>query len=375
VGRYKHFIPVNVLDEARARINHVFDTFDSVVVSFSGGKDSLAVLHLVRAIAEARDRLPVRAVFRDEELIHPCIVDFVETYRHHDWCDLQWWAVPLESHGYLLGSKFPLTQWDPERGPDQWARPKPEWALDLEDFGLPPDTVLSQHTADDLACRGLPGKVAIFTGIRADESLTRYRSCVSKMKENYIVSSSTPQAMQVKPIYDWHENDVFRFFYDEGIEYAPIYRTQNWVGRPLRVSSGTPAETSKYMHLLKAYDPDLFAMMARVFPHIEVQARYGADYSPAAMVEKYGNSWGGIANYIRDRIPDPKQRSIAVAELRRVRQAARQMPDSYPLGYVLRCFIGTAGSRHIQAQSKESLQAARDSYAKRQKRRSERGQS
>jgi hypothetical protein len=36
------YIDTDVLTEAKKRIHHIFDLFDTVVVMFSGGKDSLA---------------------------------------------------------------------------------------------------------------------------------------------------------------------------------------------------------------------------------------------------------------------------------------------------------------------------------------------
>jgi 3'-phosphoadenosine 5'-phosphosulfate sulfotransferase (PAPS reductase)/FAD synthetase len=33
-----------------------------------------------------------------------------------------------------------------------------------------------------------------------------------------------------KPLYDWEENDVFRYFYDRQIRYCPVYDSQLWSG-------------------------------------------------------------------------------------------------------------------------------------------------
>jgi predicted phosphoadenosine phosphosulfate sulfurtransferase len=232
--RYRAYIDTDVLTEARKRFHHVHDLHDGAVVAFSGGKDSLAVLHLERACLEERGELPVRAVFHDEEVIPDSVVDLVASYRNLDWLDLEWWCVQKETVKYVLGEPQPYVQWDSDR---PHVRPMPDWAITETDLGHPPGPV-SRDLTDSLMVRNVRGKAAILTGVRADESSLRYRSCVNKLNDNYIGQSPTSKRVALcRPIFDWAQNDVFRYFYDTGIPYAPFYDAQVWTGTQLRIHS------------------------------------------------------------------------------------------------------------------------------------------
>ena len=52
----KRMLGVSVLEAARQRIAWVFDNFPRIYLSFSGGKDSTVMLHLVMDEAIKRDR-------------------------------------------------------------------------------------------------------------------------------------------------------------------------------------------------------------------------------------------------------------------------------------------------------------------------------
>ena len=332
------------MTEAKKRLHHIYDTHDSVVVAFSGGKDSLATLHLTREIAAERGISRIPAVFRDEELIDDSVIQFVRSYLQEPWLDLAWWAVPLQSHKYVLGRMMDYVQWDPAR---KWVRPKPEWALTEKDLALAPGTVLSQYTADEVAASRFPGKVCILTGVRSAESLMRYRACVNKLNDNYIVASSSKRATLGRPIFDWEENDVFRFFYDRNIPYCPIYNAQAWSKYKLRVCSAICSEPAKNFGEFRKFAPDLYAAVIEVFPEMELQERYFGEMDREAVMRQFGQSLEGVRAWIEENIEDERQYAKAIMEFDSVAQRTRLAPASYPSEHVLRCFMSGGGKRRI----------------------------
>lgn len=343
--RYRQYIASDVLTEAKKRLRHVFATFDSVIVSFSGGKDSLAVLHLTHEVAQEMGIKKINAVFRDEELINKVVLDFVEEYRHKEWLDLRWLCVPLASQKFVLGNTSSYTQWDPNR---QWVRQKPEWGITNEDLGVDPQHVWSQYDADDIPVSWLKGKVAILTGVRSAESMMRFRSCVNKLNENYIVASPSKRASLVRPIFDWEENDVFRYFYDQQIRYCPLYDNQLWARMGLRVSTPIHAEYAKRFGKVREIDPDLYEAVIEVFPEMQVQERYWGELDREAIVAKYGASFEGVRSWILDNLDDEQQQAKALKELDAVTIREINSPGSYPTEYVLKAMMSGSYKRAIQ---------------------------
>ena len=60
----------NVLVAARERISYAFDNFEKITLSFSGGKDSSVMFHLVMDEARKRNRI-----------VTIMLVDFVAQYK------------------------------------------------------------------------------------------------------------------------------------------------------------------------------------------------------------------------------------------------------------------------------------------------------
>ena len=64
MARKRLYLSKDVLTAAKERIHHIADLHDSLAVCFSGGKDSLVVLHLTREVLAERGVKRVNVVFR-----------------------------------------------------------------------------------------------------------------------------------------------------------------------------------------------------------------------------------------------------------------------------------------------------------------------
>lgn len=352
------YLKINVLEAALERIEHVVQSFDTIYVSYSGGKDSLVTLHLVKMVY---DKLgitnPIKVIFRDEELIPDDVIEFVKKYRELPWIDMRWYAVQMASHKFVLGQTIDYVQWDENR---EHVRERPDFAITV------PGRVFDQYTMDSFCTQDGKGKIAILTGIRADESITRFNSCVNKVNENYINGSPAGKHIKlVKPIYDWSERDVFRFMYDEGISYCPIYDKQVWNREGLRVATPVHAENAKKFDKLRTIAPTLYRQIASIMPEMLLQERYWHELDRYGIIYKYPHSWDGIAQYVRENMPDAHQRALAakrILECKIIRQNKLKAGEGahnfggYPLLYVFKCIVNGQYKRAIQPLNKAGLQ-------------------
>lgn len=352
----KEYIDKDVYEMAKERIRHVVSIFDSVLVAFSGGKDSLCALNLVKEVyQELGITEKVKVFFRDEELIPDHVIDFVQGMYESGEYDFRYYAIPLKAQKFILGNNMEYIQFDPNR---EWLRQPPPYAIRLPEGDK---RIFSQYEADEFICKDEKGKVAIINGIRADESLIRLRACLNKKNENYINATKNKRIKFVKPIYDWTEKDVFLYFYQKGIRYCEIYDNELFNGEQLRVSTPLHAESSKRFGKIRTRDPEFYEALTKMFPEMIVQEKYWNDYDRKGDFMSYPHTYNGLRQYIVDTIQDKHQRELAfkrVDDAYRRREKLMAEGQTYNMGGYPLLFlfeqISTGGyKRVLQSMSKK----------------------
>src|SRR3979490_164780 len=93
----KKYLDVNVLTAARERIAYTFDHFENIFISFSGGKDSSVMFHLVMDEAIKRNRV-VGVMLIDFEAQYKRTCEHADEMfeRYADNIDLHWICLPIK---------------------------------------------------------------------------------------------------------------------------------------------------------------------------------------------------------------------------------------------------------------------------------------
>lgn len=213
----KTYRDTDVLTAARERIAWTFDTFDRVYVSFSAGKDSGVMLHLVEDEARKRGR-------RFGLLLVDLEGQYIETIqyaqrRFRDLADIteQYWvALPIILRNAVSVYEPRWTCWESGRE-NIWIREKPAEAIgDPDHFPwFVPGMEFEEFVPEFGEWYADGQTTACLVGIRADESLNRFRTIASTSKITHSghqwTSQITDHVYNVYPIYDWRTEDIWTY--------------------------------------------------------------------------------------------------------------------------------------------------------------------
>ena len=207
----------DVLTAARERIKWTFDNFDRVYVSYSAGKDSTTMLHLVEDEARARGRRFGLLLVDLEAQYNVTIQHAHDTFdRLKDITDQYWVALPLSLRNAVSVYEPKWMCWEKGKE-DTWVRPMPRRAIsDPEAFPFFGEGMEFEEFVPEFGEWYAQGETtACMVGIRTDESLNRFRTVASTTKERLHgvqwTTRVTDNVYNVYPIYDWRTEDIWTY--------------------------------------------------------------------------------------------------------------------------------------------------------------------
>jgi len=234
-------LPVDVLQAAKDRVNIVLDNIPHPFVSLSGGKDSTVLFHLVMEEAIKRKRkigvliIDLEAQYKDT-IVN--IEQLVEMYKDH--IDLHWVCAELSLRNATSVYEPQWRCWDATKEAI-WVRPKPKLAADLEQYDFyVPGMEFEEFVPLFGEWYGGNENSCALVGIRADESLNRYKTIAVFKKQHTIQGNSwttktTKTSYNAYPIYDWKASDIWKYhsIYPNK-PYNKVYDKMQMAGVPLK---------------------------------------------------------------------------------------------------------------------------------------------
>jgi predicted phosphoadenosine phosphosulfate sulfurtransferase len=273
----KRYLDTDVLTAARERIAWTFDNFTRVYVSFSAGKDSTVMLHLVADEARARGRrfgvmlVDLEGQYRVTiEHAERCFTDYA------DMIDRYWFTLPIALRNAVSVYQPKWECWDPDQE-EAWIRARPADSIGLGEVTCPPWFQRGMEFEEFVPLFGewyaQGERTACLVGIRSDESLNRYRTISSVTKATLDgkqwTSLVSPNVYNVYPIYDWRTEDIWAWHgRNPERPYNRLYDLMGMAGltvHQMRICQPYGDDQRRGLWLFHLIEPDTWArVVARV---------------------------------------------------------------------------------------------------------------
>lgn len=261
---------ITVLQAARERIKLLFDNFKDINVSVSAGKDSTVLYHLCLQEAIKRKR-KIYVFFQDQEAEYENSIILMRKMMQHKNVIPLWYQVPIYLTNATSYNDYFLYAWGEN---EKWMRKKEDIAI--KEIKEP----YKKRFYDFFKWFELKNiDAAYLVGLRADESITRYKAVTKNPGWNKLYWSTTSNKInKFYPIYDWTIYDVWKFIYDYNIHYNKIYDLMfmhNYsLYSKMRVSNLIHEKSFKCLQDLPKYEPETYNKLCKRIGGISTAHRY-----------------------------------------------------------------------------------------------------
>lgn len=313
---------MNVYQAIQNRLKFIFDEFDNVYVSFSGGKDSGLLLNLCLSYINDNHLKRKIGVFHiDYEAQYQMTTDYVDDVYSKNADIIVPYRICMPISAQCSTSMFQdhWIPWD-ETKKDLWVRKIPDncinehnhqfnfWEREMWDYDFQDKFSLWHHRKNNAK------KTCCLVGIRTQESLNRWRAIFSDRNNNKYLGKSWinqmyPDVYNAYPLFDWRTEDVWTANAKLGYSYNKLYDLYYMAGldiNQMRVASPFNDCAQDSLKLYRAIDPNNWGKMIGRVNGVNFTGIYGGTTAMGWKSLKLpkGHTWESYMYFLLDTLPE-----------------------------------------------------------------------
>lgn len=317
----REYMEQNVYEAFQERMRLIFEEFDNIYVSFSGGKDSGLLLNMTLDFRKKYFPEKKIGVFhQDFEAQYTVTTEYVDkTFeRIKDEVEPYWVCLPMATRTALSSYEMYWYPWDDTKK-DLWVRPMPqkEYVINLDNN--PMTTYRYRMHQEDLAkqfgrwYRLSHGnkKTVCLLGMRADESLQRYSGFLNKKygyKGACWITQTFKDVWCASPLYDWSSEDIWHANYLFDYEYNRLYDLYYMAGlkvSQMRVASPFNDYSKDSLNLYRVIDPEIWTKLVGRVRGANFASIYGRTKAMGYrnITLPKGHTWRSYTLFLLDTLP------------------------------------------------------------------------
>lgn len=317
----RNYLTQNVYDALLERFHFLFQEFDNIYVSFSGGKDSGLLLNLLLDFQQ--QFYPHRRIgvfHQDFEAQYTMTTEYVERTFQRIEKDTEpyWVCLPMATRTALGNYEMFWYPWDDQKE-ESWVRPMPRYPYVINLKNNPVTTYRYRMHQEDLAKQfgrwyrlsHENKKTVCLLGIRAEESLYRYSGILNRKygyKNTCWITRQFKDVWCASPMYDWSVSDVWHANYLFEYDYNRLYDLYYMAGlhpSQMRVASPFSDYARDSLNLYRVIDPQIWTKLVGRVQGANFSAIYGRTKAMGYknLTLPRGHSWESYTKFLLSTLP------------------------------------------------------------------------
>jgi len=307
----------NVHEASLERIKYIFNNFNKIYISFSGGKDSGVMINLmIDYMRKNNITKKVGVMILDNEANYNLSLEFMHRIieANLDLLDVYWCCLPITLPCTVSSYATEWQCWgvDDEK---RWISPMPKQKYIVNMKNKPFDFFEENMPYDEFWDKfgewySQGEKCACLIGIRCDESLNRFRAIMNDRKEmldgHHWTKRNGEFVYNCYPIYDWKTRDIWvanaKFEWDYNKLYDIFWKAGLTIAQ-MRVASPFMSESKSSLNLYRVIDSGIWSTLCARVHGANFVATYGKQINYNSFKLPVGHTWKSFVKFLLDTLP------------------------------------------------------------------------